>query len=176
MQKESAVSQLESLHKGHHLAVTEKRKDVLVTMYVGEQIFGLPVSIVRDILVPECIFNIPLAQRDVAGFINLRGRIVTVVDMRKRIGLPSEAARNGKHRLCITVEHGNELYGILVDRIGDVMELSRNIFEPVPSTLSRAWKEYCDGVYLIEGKILILLDADRFLDFDTSETGKFVIQ
>ena len=146
------------------MAVTQKKKKSFVTMYVGGQLFGLPISQVRDILVPGKIFSVPLAMKEVSGSVNLRGRIVTVINVSTRLSLKNKTKKRNGKLLCVTVLHKNELYGLLVDRIGDVMELSMSQYEASPSTLDSHWREFCDGVYRLDKEILVVLNVERFME------------
>src|SRR6266436_2667469 len=90
-----------------------------VTATIGGQLFGLPISRVQDVFIPERMTRVPLAPPEVAGLINLRGRIVTAIDMRRRIGLP---AREGNTPLmAVEVVCKGESYGLLIDTIGEVL-------------------------------------------------------
>ncbi|MCP4393059.1 MAG: chemotaxis protein CheW [Alphaproteobacteria bacterium] len=141
-------------------------EQVFVTVYVDNQLFGIPVEQVQDILVPEKIAEIPLAQDEIAGSINLRGRIVTVINVRKRLGLPPI---NNQSRLCATVEHGNELYSLMVDSVGTVLNLSNEKIEPNLSTLDTKWKDISSGVVRLDGELMIVLDIDAFFNFETEQ-------
>lgn len=134
------------------------------TFIVGNQLFGIPVLKVQDILKPEKIAKIPLAPPEVRGSINLRGRIVTVIDVRTRLGMP--ARNDGKHddNMAVTVENGPDLYTLLVDKIGDVISLSNDLYESTPGTLDSRWREYCEGVYRLKDRLLVVLDVERLLD------------
>ncbi|MGD9639352.1 MAG: chemotaxis protein CheW [Alphaproteobacteria bacterium] len=142
-----------------HLVVEQ----VFVTVYVEKQLFGIPVEKVQDILIPERIANIPLAPKEVAGAINLRGRIVTVIDVRKRLGL---ADSNESNRMCTTVELGNELYSLMVDDVGTVISLNPDKIEPNPSTLNHKWRSISAGVIRLEKELMIVLDIDSLLKLD----------
>ncbi len=253
--------------------VPGKDLEDFVTFFINDQMFGIPVLMVQDILTPDRIAPIPLAPPEIRGSINLRGRIVTVVDVRVRLGLekrlpekkaapaakesrrpeevspppadgsahpaqeespdenahpaqeesPDEASRPaapgngaadtegapvdtdaaggpaedadgsadaverpaddenrsaegasppvdedtaaaGVHGMCVTVEHENELYTLLVDRVGDVTSLSDDSFEDNPSTLDAAWREFALGVYRLESALMVVLDVGRLLD------------
>ncbi len=133
------------------------------TFVVGNQLFGIPVLKVQDILKPEKIAKIPLAPPEVRGSINLRGRIVTVIDVRTRLGMAPRD--DGKHDdMAVTVENGPDLYTLLVDKIGDVISLSNEQYENTPGTLDARWREYCDGVYRLKDRLLVVLDVERMLD------------
>jgi purine-binding chemotaxis protein CheW len=144
-----------------------KDQDDFVTFFVGNQMFGIPVLNVQDILTPEHIASIPLAPAEVRGSINLRGRIVTVIDVRVRLGMKPKNKENtsgsGKG-MGVTVEHGHDLYTLLVDRIGDVMGLANDLYERNPATLDPKWRDFSLGVYRLKENILVVLDIERLLD------------
>src|ERR1700751_757204 len=93
-----------------------------VTTMIGGQLFGLPISRVQDVFMPERLTRVPLASSDVAGVLNLRGRIVTVIDMRARLGLPK--GNDGQPPMAVGVDLRGESYGLLIDQIGEVLRLS----------------------------------------------------
>ncbi len=138
-----------------------------VTFIVKEQMFGIPVLKVQDILTPDRIAFIPLAPPEVTGAINLRGRIVTVLDVRVRLGL--EKRDSIKDSMGVTIDHQNELYTLLVDKVGDVIGLESDLFEGNPSTLDPIWREFASGVFRLEGKIMVVLDVEKLLDMSTLE-------
>ena len=92
-----------------------------VTATVGGQLFGLPISRVQDVFMPDRLARVPLAPPEVAGLLNLRGRIVTAIDMRRRLGL--EAFAEGAPRMAVGIECKGESYGLLIDAIGEVLKL-----------------------------------------------------
>ncbi|MCF3629122.1 chemotaxis protein CheW [Thalassospiraceae bacterium LMO-SO8] len=136
-----------------------------VTFRVKKQLFGIPVLMVQDILSPDRIASIPLAPPEVRGSINLRGRIVTVIDVRVRLGLPTstEASENA---MAVTVEHDHELYTLLVDSIGDVVSLSNDLYERNPATLDSLWREFANGIYRLKGELMVVLDVHRLLNIN----------
>ncbi|MGC2856612.1 chemotaxis protein CheW [Novispirillum sp. DQ9] len=163
-----------------HRAIAAQEEQVFVTVYVEKQLFGIPVERVQDILIPEKIARIPLAPPEVAGSINLRGRIVTVIDVRTRLGLrkkPQPVGKDGAeikttkgksgkgNVMCVTVEQGSELYSLMVDSVGNVLNLAVKSIEPNPSTLDPRWRGISAGVVRLEGELLIVLDVDSFLNF-----------
>ncbi len=137
----------------------------LVTMYSGGAYFGVPVTRVRDVLAAPQIYATPLAPASILGSINLRGRIVTAIDLRTRLGMArAEAACK-----CVIVERaGGEPYALLVDEIGDVMMLSASLYEPNPITLDKAWAQLCRGLYRQDGQMLIVLDIDALLEIEAA--------
>ena len=93
-----------------------------VTAVIGGQLFGLPISRVQDVFMPERLTRVPLSSGEIAGVLNLRGRIVTVVDMRARLGLPKND--DGRPPMAIGVDLRGESYGLLIDQIGEVLKLA----------------------------------------------------
>lgn len=129
---------------------------------IGGQLFGIPVLQVRDVLRPQPITRIHLAPVEIAGSLNLRGRIVTALDIRHRLGLPP--IENASKAMNIVVDHGGELYSLLVDAIGDVLSVKASAFEALPPTLDPRWREVTSGIYRLEGGLLVVLDIVRLLD------------
>src|SRR5438477_13030711 len=92
-----------------------------VTATVGDQLFGLPIARVQDVFVLDRLTRVPLAAPEIAGVLNLRGRIVTAIDMRRRLALAP--AGEARRRMAIGIEYRGESYGLLIDAIGEVMNL-----------------------------------------------------
>ncbi|MDP6573459.1 MAG: chemotaxis protein CheW [Rhodospirillales bacterium] len=139
-------------------------KDVenFVTFIIEDQMFGIPVLGVQDILTPDAIASVPLAPPEVKGSINLRGRIVTVVDVRVRLGLGGRPV--DLNNMGVTVEHQNELYTLLVDTVGDVIGLSSEYFENNPGTLDPLWRDFANGVYRLDDRLMVVLDVGHLLN------------
>ncbi|CCQ73852.1 chemotaxis protein CheW [Magnetospira sp. QH-2] len=150
--------------RGRNVQVVQAESSEFVTFYIGDQMFGVPVLRVQDILQPEQIARIPLAPPEVAGSINLRGRIVTVIDVRARLGLPPMATDDDEPPMALTVENGPDLYSLLIDRVGDVISLPISDFEQTPTNMDHIWRSYSDGVYRLKGNLMVVLDVDSFLD------------
>ncbi len=136
-----------------------------VTFFIAGQLFGVPVLRVQDIINPQRITPVPLAPPEIAGSLNLRGRIVTAIDVRKRLGLP---AREGKDCMSIVVENGNDLYSLMVDSVGEVLAVDESSFERNPPTLDQRFRDYSQGIYRLDGRLLVILDVNRFLDYGRS--------
>ncbi|MGH7044054.1 MAG: chemotaxis protein CheW [Acetobacteraceae bacterium] len=132
-----------------------------LTLNVAGQLCGIPVLAVRDVLGEQTIARIPLAPPDVAGSLNLRGRIVTAIDLRRRLHLPP--APPGARRMSVVTEQDGELYAFMVDQVAEVMSLPASTFEHSPPTLPAEWAEHCQGVYRLEGRLLVVLDVARLL-------------
>jgi purine-binding chemotaxis protein CheW len=134
-----------------------------VTFEVAGQMFGVPVTRVQDILTPDAIAPVPGGPPEVQGLINLRGRIVTVIDLRTRLGLKDAAGAAGRRGMCVTVENDGESYTLFVDRVGDVVTLPAALREDCPATLDALWREVCDGVWRAGERLLVILDVGRLL-------------
>jgi purine-binding chemotaxis protein CheW len=133
-----------------------------VTATVGGQLFGLPISRVQDVFAPERLTRVPLAPREIAGVLNLRGRIVTAIDLRRRLGL--DAPAGNAPRMAVGVECKGESYGLLIDVIGEVLKLPASGREDNPVNLDPGLARVSAGVYRLDGKLLVVLDVDRVLD------------
>ena len=130
-----------------------------VTLTVAGQLFGIPVLSVQDVLGPRQIARVPLAAEVIAGSINLRGRIVTVIDMRKRLGLPPR--ENGAPGMNVVVEHEGNLYSLQIDAVGEVMSFSAENYEKNPSNVDPLWREFATGVFRLKSKLMVVLDVNR---------------
>lgn len=143
----------------------DEAEQVFVTLTVADQLCGVPVLAVRDILGEQSITRIPLAPPEIAGSLNLRGRIVTAIDLRRRLNLP--APPEGDKRMSVVAEQGGELYALLVDQVSEVMSLKASAFERNPPTLPPSWAAFSTGIYRLDGRLLVVLDVARLLDLST---------
>lgn len=135
----------------------------LLTVMIGGQRFGIPILQVQDVLGEQTVTKVPLAPPEVAGSLNLRGRIVTAIDVRTRLALPPYEDSSHK-RMGVVVEHDHELYSLVIDKVGDVMSLSGDDFESNPPTLDPLWREVSAGIYRLQGELLVVLDIPRLLN------------
>ena len=163
----SAVS-LSPQNSGTALTVSgSSAEQMFVTMTVMGQMFGIPVLQVQDVLGVQQITHVPLAPPEVLGSLNLRGRIVTSIDIRTRLGLV--ARDKTEQAMSIVVEFNGELYSLAVDRVGEVMSLSAADYEKNPATLDARWQEVSDGIYRLKDKLLIVLNVARVLRLDQKQ-------
>ncbi|MFY8154369.1 MAG: chemotaxis protein CheW, partial [Hyphomicrobiales bacterium] len=130
-----------------------------VTVIIGGQLFGLPISRVQDVFMPDRLTRVPLAHRDIAGVLNLRGRIVTAIDMRTRLGLPHP--ENVRSTMAVGIEFKGESFGLIIDQVGEVMKLQRASIESNPVNLDPRWAIVSAGVHRLDGQLLVILDVDR---------------
>ena len=140
-----------------------------VTVEIAGQLFGLPIEQVEDVFMPDAITEVPLSNPEVAGVLNLRGRIVTAIDMRRRLGLsPRE---DGGVPMAVGIEYNQESYGLIIDRVGEVLRLGKASFEKNPANLDMRWSSISAGVHRLEGELLVLLDVDRILDINNEKSN-----
>ena len=145
---------------------TQQKQTEYVTAMIGGQLFGLPIVRVQDVFIPERLTRVPLAPPEIAGVLNLRGRIVTLIDLRRRFGLGQRD--DGEAVMAIGVESRAESYGLLIDSVGEVLKLDDAAREPNPINLDQRLARVSAGIYRLDGQLLIVVDVDRVLDIGTS--------
>jgi purine-binding chemotaxis protein CheW len=133
-----------------------------VTVTIGDHMFGLPIFRVQDVFVPVGLTRVPLAPPEVAGILNLRGRVVTAIDMRSRLDFGEREP--GTPVMAIGIELKGESYGLLVDAVGEVMQLHNSACEAKPANLDPRLSRVAAGIYRLEGQLMVVLDVDRVLD------------
>lgn len=134
-----------------------------LTMTIDGQLLGIPVLQVQDVLGPQRVTRVPLAPPEIEGSLNLRGRIVTAINLRRRLGI--SAARTAQEgTMSIVVEHRGDLYSLIVDSVGDVLSLPRDKAEAPPPTLEPAWRSHALEIYRMQDKLLVILDISTMLD------------
>lgn len=131
------------------------------TFTAGGLFLGIEVLRVQEVLRYLEMTRIPSAPEVIQGLINLRGQIVTAVDMRSRMGLPRRSG--GEPPMNVVVRSDDGAVSLLVDEIGDVVEVTAEAYEPTPDNLPREQRELIEGVYKLEGRLLLVLDTERVL-------------
>jgi purine-binding chemotaxis protein CheW len=134
-----------------------------VTVSIGSQLFGLPIARVQDVFVLSQMTRVPLAADDIAGVINLRGRIVTAIDLRRRLGVSDDVSRA---KMAVGIESNGESYGLVIDAVGEVLKLGAETAEPVPVNLDERLKRIASGVHRLDDALMVVLDVDRVLDLE----------
>ncbi len=145
-------------------ALSEANTREYVTVKISGQLFGLPIEKVQDVFMPDAITEVPLALPEVAGVLNLRGRIVTAIDMRKRLSLPPN--ENVTAQMAVGLEFNGESYGLIIDEVGEVLKLDQTNFETNPSNLDPRWTMISVGVQRLDGQLMVILDVNRLLATD----------
>ena len=132
------------------------------TFFLDGHVFGTPVSKVQEVIQYQEMTWVPLAPEVVRGLINLRGQIVSAIDLRTRLGFPERSC--DKKPMNVVVRTNDGAVSLLVDEIGDVIEVEEEAFEAPPETLQGFAREVVRGVYKLSGKLLLALDIDRIVD------------
>jgi purine-binding chemotaxis protein CheW len=143
----------------------EQREQGFLTLKVNGQLCGVPVLAVRDVISDSIVTRIPLSPPEIAGNINLRGRIVTAVDLRRRLSLTPAPA--GSKPVAVVAEEAGGSYALLVDQALEVLTLDMNDLEAPPPTLGAAWIEFATGIFRLPGQLMMVLDISRLLFVET---------
>ena len=147
--------------------VTERQ---FCSFHLGELFLGIPVLEVQEVLRAQPMTRVPLAPRAVRGLINLRGQIVTAIDLAQRLGLAGEAVDGPRMNVVVRTEDG--AVSLLVDEIGDVLEADAGQFEPPPDTLAAPARELIQGLYKLPGRLLLVLDTERVLALEPEPAAR----
>jgi purine-binding chemotaxis protein CheW len=130
-----------------------------VTFTLDGAHYGVDVAKVQEVLRAQRRTPVPLADADVAGLVNLRGQVVMTVDLRTRLGLPALPA--GQEPMMVVAQVAGETVSLLVDEIGDVVEVDADQFERPPETLVGPMRDLITGAYKLETGLLLALDVER---------------
>jgi purine-binding chemotaxis protein CheW len=131
------------------------------TFFMKDLFFGIEVKKVQEVLRSQEMTRVPLAPGVLRGLINLRGQIVAAIDMRERLALPRRSAEQEPMNMIVRAEDG--AVSLLVDEIGDVIHVSADSYEPIPETMAGNLKQLVEGVYKLDGRLLLVLDTERTL-------------
>jgi len=134
----------------------------LSTFHVGKYLFGVDVSLVQEVVRLQQITPVPLAVPEIAGLINLRGEVLTAIDLRSRLGMPP--TDSGREPVNVVIRVDDEPVSLLVDEIGGVLEVSQVPFEQTPSTVDERVRDLLLGAYTLPDRLLLALNARQVLD------------
>jgi len=132
------------------------------TFEVDDQLFGVPVAIVQEVLSFDEYTPVPLAPQAVGGLFNLRGQVIAAVDLRVKLGGPPRDLSGSA--MNVIVRQNDESVSLLVDRIGEVVQLDDDSFEPPPDTLHGPTRDLINGAFKLDGRLMLALDTDRATD------------
>lgn len=132
------------------------------TFYLDGHMFGVQVEQVREVILYQEMTRVPLLPPVIRGLINLRGQIITAIDLRRRLGMPDLAENRLPMNVVVRTEDGAT--SLLVDQIGDVIEVGDDTFEPPPETLQGTTREVVRGVHKLPEHLLLVLDIERAVD------------
>jgi len=138
---------------------------LFTTFYLDGHLFGVEVGTVQEVIRYQEMTSVPLAPSIVRGLINLRGQIVTAVDLRRCLDMQERTP--DRLPMNVVVRTGDETVSLLVDEIGDVLKLDVARFEEPPETLQGEAREFIRGVYKLDGKLLLVLNTERAVSLDS---------
>jgi purine-binding chemotaxis protein CheW len=134
------------------------------TFYVDGLCFGIEVRKVQEVIRFQKVTGVPLAKSEIAGLINLRGQIVTAIDLRRRLHLKDRVEEQLPMNVILRTEQG--VVSLLVDEIGDVLEAGDETFEEPPETLMESARHLIHGVYKLPDRLLVVLDSEKVINGD----------
>jgi purine-binding chemotaxis protein CheW len=138
-----------------------KKSGSYATFYVGNFFFAIPIAVGVEVTKGQQITPVPLGPREVAGFFNLRGQIVTAIDMRMRLNLGQHSDESDS--LSIFFQDEDHLFALLVDRVGEFTEVTADTFEEAPSNIDPSAKELIVCVHKLTDKLLLVLDTHKIV-------------
>jgi len=148
------------------IAPSEIASGQFSTFVVGDLFFGVDVLRVQEVLKFQAMTAVPLAPHVIEGLINLRGHIVTALDLRRRLGLPPRAGDRAPMNVVVRTEEG--AVSLLVDEIGDVVNVDSGLWENTPGNLDPGVRDLIRGVYKLDDRLLLVLDAERAVDLTSA--------
>jgi purine-binding chemotaxis protein CheW len=141
----------------------QESEEQLVVFELAKEVYGLDIAKVQEIIRMQEITNVPRAPRFVEGVINLRGKIIPIIDMRKRFDL--EASDHSPESRIIVVEIGTHTIGMIVDGVSEVLRIPTSVIEPPSPVVTTVDSEYLRGIAKLENRLIILLDLDKVLSY-----------
>ncbi len=143
------------------------KSQLYCTFTLDNRLYGLPVAEVREIILEKTLTRVPRAHPVIRGLMNIRGEIVTGLDLRRRLELRENPEFQASFNIIITTPDGP--VALQVDEIGDVIEVHEDSFESVPNTLGGKSREYISGVYKLESQLMLVLNTDRVIDLSSDK-------
>ena len=141
----------------------------LSTFHVGKYLFGVDVSLVQEVVRVQSLTPVPLAAPEIAGLINLRGEVLTAINVRNRLGLPPTTSDRDPINVVVRVD--DEPVSLLVDEIGGVIEVSQVPFETTPATVDARVRPLLLGAYTLPEQLLLKLDVRKLLQLSDSQAS-----
>lgn len=148
---------------------TEKFKKELITARISGQLFGFNINEILDVFIPHKITKVPLAASEISGVLNLRGRVVTVIDMYNLLNIEKKGQNINK--IAVGISYKGELYSLLVDEIGEVLDLKEKNLEAIPDTLDKKWSSVTSHVYQLSDELLVLLNTSKIFEMVVSQVA-----
>ena len=133
----------------------------LATFWAGGLLLGVDVAMVQEVLTARAITSVPLAPPSMLGLLNLRGQLVTAIDVRHRLGLPGRAAGDGVVNVIVPIDE--DVVSLVVDRAGEVVDVDETLYEEVRNVVGETIASVVTGAYKLDGALLSVLDAARLV-------------
>ncbi|MGO8953124.1 MAG: chemotaxis protein CheW [Rhodomicrobium sp.] len=159
----NAESKARCCKDGHPAGEDIMKKTSFFIVFVNDNAFGLEVKEAQTIFKAGYITPIPLVREEVAGFINLRGKVVVAVSLRRRLGAPDTGEL--RESIAIGLEKDNEHFALLVDRVGDVLSIPESARVEIPRHCDPAQCRFTRDLYAFESRLIPILDVARLFDF-----------
>jgi purine-binding chemotaxis protein CheW len=134
----------------------------LVTVFIEGQLLGFPIGRVRDVFALQNLTIVPSASTCVAGLVNLRGRVVTMLSLRVMLGFEQKTVVDGD--MAIGIESKDDTIGLIVDQVGEVIDVDVTAREDNPANIDPRWAPFCLGIHKLENSLLVELDLNRLLE------------
>jgi purine-binding chemotaxis protein CheW len=135
----------------------------LCTFFLNQMLFGIDVKHVQEVILPQAMTRVPLAPGDICGLINLRGQILTVIDLQQRLEMGESAMRSQGFNIVVCTE--DEIVSLLVDDVGDVLAFPEDSFQSPPATLKGKIRHMLAGAYPLPQGFLLVLDTEKIVNF-----------
>lgn len=145
-----------------------RRDEQFCTFRLGGLLFGVEVLCVQEVLLTQEMTRLPLVSSIIKGLINLRGQIVTAIDLRARLGM--EPLESDRVPMNVVVRSGDTAFSLIVDEIGDVVDVDPDAFEEPPETLTGVARELILGAYKLENQLLLVLDTEKSTNLSETAT------
>ncbi len=158
----SSPGGIERRKQDRRTALADRRTEnnvQLATFHLADEFFGIEVGRVQEIVRPQQMTPVPTAERIIRGLINLRGQIVTAIDLRRILGMGDTEKPNDQMNMIVRFPEGSD--SLLVDQIGDVIEVAASHIDPPPSSMKGIDRRYVSGVCKLDKSLLVILDVDR---------------
>ena len=146
----------------------------ILIVHIGDYYFGAPIHAIQDVIQRSPTTPVPMAPGNIIGLLNLRGHIVTEIDVARTLGLDAEALRQSDKGYSVVINRNDEMYSLVFEGIGDVIDVTSDAIERIPDTVSRAWLDLTQGVFRMKEKLVVVLDFDRLLDHLTPQPANMV--
>lgn len=144
-------------------AVVESEEQ-LVVFELANEVYGVDIGRVQEIIRMTTITRLPRAPEFVEGVINLRGKVIPVVDLKKRFGLRD--SEEGRSSRIVVVDVGQQTLGMVVDGVSEVLRVTKGAIEPPSPVVTTIESDYIRGIAKLEGRLIILLDLDKVLSWE----------